>query len=296
MGPGIGCNFTKGPILQQSKLFTMRQIIILLAFSVCITSCVQTNTIQKGPEPRGTELQNKEGYLWLGAAATANIPVVPYNKKTGDQYNGDYQLSGKLIKVDFEEPPCAYAFIKIITDDGKKMDLYIDEDLDNFRAGAKKLFRWSGDKIFTKIDKSEKIPAEAIELSLLNKHYLFLCFKQQLNCGDDPNAPKIPFCKKIITSTGSATSNPPSDNTAVPGNYPQASERLLTNSDIAGLSKWQLKIMRNEIYARHGYIFKTDDMRSYFNQQSWYSPQYEDISTFLSKIEKANIEFIKKHE
>ena len=54
--------------------------------------------------------------------------------------------------------------------------------------------------------------------------------------------------------------------------------------------------MRNEIFARHGYIFKTQEMKSYFSLQSWYSAQYNDVTSMLSSIEKQNIEVIKKYE
>lgn len=80
------------------------------------------------------------------------------------------------------------------------------------------------------------------------------------------------------------------------GNFPYASQRLLTSSDIKGLSKQELKIMRNEIFARHGYIFKTEEMKSYFSNQSWYIGQNDDVSSFISTIEKQNIELIKKYE
>lgn len=80
------------------------------------------------------------------------------------------------------------------------------------------------------------------------------------------------------------------------GRYTFASERLLTEEDLAGLSPYELKIMRNEIFARHGYIFKTKDMAEYFNAQSWYTPLSSDVADDLSEIEKANIMFIKSHE
>ena len=54
--------------------------------------------------------------------------------------------------------------------------------------------------------------------------------------------------------------------------------------------------MRNEIFARHGYIFKTPEMKSYFSQQSWYHGQYNDVNSMLSAIEKQNIELIRKYE
>ena len=80
------------------------------------------------------------------------------------------------------------------------------------------------------------------------------------------------------------------------GLYGIASERLLTENDLAGLSKADLKIMRNEIFARYGYTFKTSDMREYFEKQSWYSAEYSDVSSMLTDIEKTNISFIKSHE
>ncbi len=81
-----------------------------------------------------------------------------------------------------------------------------------------------------------------------------------------------------------------------PRRFPQASERLLSPEDLLGLSKSDLKIMRNEIYARYGYIFKTPDMKSYFAEQPWYTAKYEDVSQRLSSIENQNISLIKKYE
>jgi hypothetical protein len=80
------------------------------------------------------------------------------------------------------------------------------------------------------------------------------------------------------------------------GRYQQASTRLLTPADIQGLPSKELKIMRNEIFARHGYIFKTNDMKAYFTAQPWYRPQRADVSSMLTVIEKKNVELIKQVE
>jgi uncharacterized Zn finger protein (UPF0148 family) len=80
------------------------------------------------------------------------------------------------------------------------------------------------------------------------------------------------------------------------GNYQYSSEKVLTINDIINLNKFELKIMRNEIYARHGYIFKTAEMRTYFESQSWYTPIYDDVTSFLTDTEKKNIELIKSYE
>ncbi|MCX7834128.1 MAG: YARHG domain-containing protein [Ignavibacteria bacterium] len=83
----------------------------------------------------------------------------------------------------------------------------------------------------------------------------------------------------------------------VPGDYPEGSTRYLTYSDIAGKSRWELSVMRNEIYARHGYIFRKNlAIRNHFMKKSWYYPQYYNVDHLLSDIERYNVEFIKSYE
>lgn len=80
---------------------------------------------------------------------------------------------------------------------------------------------------------------------------------------------------------------------------PDSSSRYLTASDVQGLSSYQLKIARNEIYARHGYIFQTDEMRNYFNNQAWYTPSISASNfsdSLLNDIEQHNINLIKQYE
>lgn len=80
------------------------------------------------------------------------------------------------------------------------------------------------------------------------------------------------------------------------GRFPEGSTRFLNENDIYGKSAWDLRVMRNEIFARHGYIFKKTELRNYFMSQSWYSPRYSDVSHFLSAIEKRNVIFLKSYE
>jgi len=87
-----------------------------------------------------------------------------------------------------------------------------------------------------------------------------------------------------------------SKNISYPGIFPQTSMKYLNYDDIKGLSSNQLRLMRNEIFARHGYIFKSDDLKNYFSKQGWYSPRFSDVTGKLSNIEKSNIEFIKSYE
>lgn len=78
--------------------------------------------------------------------------------------------------------------------------------------------------------------------------------------------------------------------------YDFACERLVTETDLVGLDAEDLRIMRNWIFARHGYIFKSQELNDYFNQFPWYNPRYTDVSSMLSDVEIKNAEFIKRHE
>lgn len=83
----------------------------------------------------------------------------------------------------------------------------------------------------------------------------------------------------------------------VNGQFPQASLRLLSASELAKLAKSDLQLMRNEIYARYGYVFKAGGtMHAHFSKQEWYQPQYTDVNKFLTELERANIQVIQQAE
>ena len=87
------------------------------------------------------------------------------------------------------------------------------------------------------------------------------------------------------------------DRTAA-GSYiiPYSDSRMLTRSNLAGLSDWELKIARNEIYARHGRPFVYKDMSCYFDSMAWYrkDPNYTDAR--LTATELTNAVFILNYE
>ncbi len=63
------------------------------------------------------------------------------------------------------------------------------------------------------------------------------------------------------------------------------------------MTKNELEIMRNEIFARYGLKFSLGgEMDLYFRQQKWYKPQYENVTKFLTQLELGNIELIKEIE
>lgn len=78
--------------------------------------------------------------------------------------------------------------------------------------------------------------------------------------------------------------------------YEYLREREMTYTDVEGKSAEELRLMRNYIFARRGYIFESEDLKEYFEQFSWYVPLYYDVTPRLSDIEKYNVNFIKEYE
>jgi hypothetical protein len=76
--------------------------------------------------------------------------------------------------------------------------------------------------------------------------------------------------------------------------FPYASNEIINIEELELMSSEDLDIMRNEIFAIHGYDFKSNKWREYFNSQNWYNPSnYFSIEHF-SEIERKNIDLILK--
>lgn len=82
--------------------------------------------------------------------------------------------------------------------------------------------------------------------------------------------------------------------------FPNSASQLLTTADLQGKTAYQLRIARNEIYARHGRTFKDSSLQNYFNSCSWYkvnsSYNYSNDNANLNDVEKKNITIIKNYE
>lgn len=81
------------------------------------------------------------------------------------------------------------------------------------------------------------------------------------------------------------------------GKFPETSFVKMTENELSIYSKNELKIMRNEIFARNGYIFKKGGkMDNYFSNKDWYSSINKINNPDLSDIEKYNVDLILKLE
>src|SRR5205809_864695 len=81
-----------------------------------------------------------------------------------------------------------------------------------------------------------------------------------------------------------------------PGDMELFEDKLISDAMLRGLSLHELRLLRNEIYARHGRIFKTMWIQQYFGSQAWYDPKEEFKDEEISGSDKANIETIVAYE
>ena len=85
------------------------------------------------------------------------------------------------------------------------------------------------------------------------------------------------------------------------GDYilPESNSRYLTDADVSGLTLQQLNYAKNEIYARHGRKFDSNELRTYFESKSWYrgtvDPEDFSVSCF-NQYENANAAFLNQKE
>ncbi len=75
-----------------------------------------------------------------------------------------------------------------------------------------------------------------------------------------------------------------------------ASKDLLEKDFVANLTKADIFILRNSIFARHGFAFRDKQLRIYFESFDWYMPVFGDVKDDLTEIEKQNIDLLLRYE
>ena len=81
--------------------------------------------------------------------------------------------------------------------------------------------------------------------------------------------------------------------------FPDADKRYLSESEVRNLTLQGMNYAKNEIYARHGRMFKSPELQQYFGSKSWYngtiSPESFSENIF-NQYEKSNVLLISKIE
>ncbi len=129
-------------------------------------------------------------------------------------------------------------------------------------------------------------------------------------CGDCTT--QSPVATEVIATT-SPTAAPMQRATVVPTAAPKATQQpvvteqgdpvelrggayaypthktVITNDELKELTRSEIKIIFNEIYARHGLTFNDEELVDYFEMQQWYRPTTTSSKTAESQF--SNIEW-----
>lgn len=79
------------------------------------------------------------------------------------------------------------------------------------------------------------------------------------------------------------------------GNIDKLNEPL-NDYGLALLTVTELRLLRNTIYARYGYIFKDEALAKYFERFDWYTAEYSDVDDKLTDMDRKNLDLIKLYE
>ena len=91
--------------------------------------------------------------------------------------------------------------------------------------------------------------------------------------------------------------------------YAESASRLLSTADVSNFQAQYpnsmfpgersiTQMIINEMYARHGYIFKDQALTDYFAQKSWYTPRtadMEEIYPVMNAVEQANVTLLRTY-
>jgi hypothetical protein len=81
-----------------------------------------------------------------------------------------------------------------------------------------------------------------------------------------------------------------------PGDMELFENRLISAQMLHGLSLYELRLLRNEVYARHGRAFQAPWLAQYFFSQPWYQPDDNFKDEQVTGSEKTNVETIVAYE
>lgn len=84
--------------------------------------------------------------------------------------------------------------------------------------------------------------------------------------------------------------------------FPETNSRYIDESELYNFSAGEIRLIRNEIFARHGRIFNSADLAEYFSRKAWYVPTYSPeefdvhMDSYLNDYELANLKVILNYE
>lgn len=166
---------------------------------------------------------------------------------------------------------------------------YTGTNNEQFRFNADGTCIFNGENTTYKIGEREGVPQPLIILANDRVFYFEISVDGidifNTSCNDDVDV----YEKDILFMTLHASKSKP--------RWAYLSDMVLYNTFLAPVADINvLRLMRNEMFARKGYIFSSDDLNKYFESCTWYQPGTDNDSIQLNQIETLNISFLKYKE
>jgi hypothetical protein len=95
-------------------------------------------------------------------------------------------------------------------------------------------------------------------------------------------------------AAAAAEAKPPAD--VSPLEDPSQLDHVISVDQLSNLSRRDLRILRNTVYARHGRPFKSKLLQAYFDNMSWYQADPAFTDKRLTKVDVTNVRLIKSVE
>ncbi len=201
-------------------------------------------------------------------------------------------LSGTVINIRTQKW-LPYAEITLVATDGKKYTATTDTD------GTFEIH----------------VPAGHYRLQAFLEEYLVYSWAETivLEPGEDkvlddmirmeeanpPTETPTPEPTETETPTPTPTATPTPEKTRSGYVIPDSNSRYLTESDLAGMSKSELQLARNEIFARHGRRFESASLQEYFDSCTWYNGTIDPANfdgSVLNDYEDKNAQLLREYE
>ncbi len=117
-------------------------------------------------------------------------------------------------------------------------------------------------------------------------------------CGDSMSAPgSTTSLPGPVAVTNPAAPNAPAPAAApTPVTAPTAPAGTMSVNDLGGMSKADLRVARNEVFARHGRAFSSEDLQAHFGSQDWYQVNADYSDAMLTDADTAKVALIASFE
>ncbi|RZJ20155.1 MAG: YARHG domain-containing protein [Acinetobacter sp.] len=284
----------------------MKNLILIILLFGLITSCQDKKKTAKGAVNNAAVKQETNQELY-------GVYAGKFDQKDDEDNADEYddrmgfkllliikRISGDTVYAQGKAFGETMALTGKMQKDGQHFSFTLGGDKDN-TLGGEYIFKLLGSQItgdFVPFDKSETYRNRHFELTKKKFEYdaSLMLVDDSTRYVDWSKAKNIKNIVKYDDGTIDTAENNFSRSASKDIFSVNASTKQLTEADVKNLRKLDLEIIRNTIFARHGYAFQKETFRSFFDPVDWYVPLYTNVDGKLTELEKANIKLLKRFE